>query len=36
MACQDQMLTIPDITNLLKVTENAVYSFAQNGDLPVS
>ena len=34
MACQDDILTIPDVSSLLKVAEKTVYGLAQKGDLP--
>ena len=34
MASQDDILTIPDVANFLKVAEKTVYGLAQKGDLP--
>ncbi len=34
MTSQDDILTIPDVANFLKVTEKTVYGLAQKGDLP--
>ena len=34
MTSQDDILTIPDVANLLKVAEKTVYGLAQKGDLP--
>ena len=34
MTSQDDILTIPDVANLLKVADKTVYSLVQRGDLP--
>ena len=34
MTSQDDVLTIPDVASLLKVTEKTVYSLVRKGDLP--
>ena len=34
MASQDDILTLPEVANLLKVAEKTVYGLAQKGDLP--
>ena len=34
MASQYDILTIPDVANLLRVAEKTVYGLAQKGDLP--
>ena len=34
MTSQDEVLTIPDVASLLKVTEKTVYSLVRKGDLP--
>ena len=31
---QDDILTIPDVANLLRVADKTVYSLVQRGDLP--
>ncbi len=34
MTSRDDVLTIPDVASLLKVTEKTVYSLVRKGDLP--
>ena len=34
MTSRDDILTISDVANLLKVTEKTLYGLAQKGDLP--